>query len=380
MFKICSSCFLIVFSAIFAGCASVPTSGPSTDAIVDNKNYPVKVVELKNEVLQRALDVSSNDQFLSVFGDQQKLQKLVTSGDYVEVSVWEAPPATLFGSFTSTSTEAANNRVTILPESLIDNDGLLNVPFVGPVSTKNKTTAQLESEIKEKLNGKANQPQVTVRITKNQTSYATVVGEVVNSTRMVITPKGERVLDAIANSGGVKQPINKVVIQLSRGEKTQSLPLEQIILQPKQNITLLPGDIVTAVYQPFSFIALGASGKSDEINFEGKGISLAQAVARMGGVQDSRAHAAGVFLFRFERPDLVKLASDEQFPLVNNKVPVVYRLDLSDPNSFFVAQMFPVKDKDLIYVSNAPLAELQKFLNIVFSVTYPVINTINAIK
>jgi polysaccharide export outer membrane protein len=30
--------------------------------------------------------------------------------------------------------------------------------------------------------------------------------------------------------------------------------------------------------------------------------------------------------------------------------------------------------KDVIYVSNAPAAELQKFLNIVVSVVYPLVN------
>jgi polysaccharide biosynthesis/export protein len=41
-----------------------------------------------------------------------------------------------------------------------------------------------------------------------------------------------------------------------------------------------------------------------------------------------------------------------------------------------VMQSFPVQNKDVLYVSNAPAADLQKFLNLVFSVVYPVISTI----
>jgi polysaccharide export outer membrane protein len=48
-------------------------------------------------------------------------------------------------------------------------------------------------------------------------------------------------------------------------------------------------------------------------------------------------------------------------------------VDLSDPRSFFVMQSFPMKDKDVLYVSNAPATELEKFLNILFTVAYPVI-------
>jgi polysaccharide export outer membrane protein len=37
-----------------------------------------------------------------------------------------------------------------------------------------------------------------------------------------------------------------------------------------------------------------------------------------------------------------------------------------------------VRNKDIVYVSTAPAAELQKFLQLLFSVVYPVVNVINA--
>ena len=57
-------------------------------------------------------------------------------------------------------------------------------------------------------------------------------------------------------------------------------------------------------------------------------------------------------------------------------MPVVYRVNLANANSFFLMQSFQIQDRDVLYVSNAPTVELQKFLNLVFSVTYPVLNTI----
>ena len=61
-------------------------------------------------------------------------------------------------------------------------------------------------------------------------------------------------------------------------------------------------------------------------------------------------------------------------------MPVVYRIDLKNPNSFFVMQGFAVANKDLLYVSNAPAAELQKFLNVVFSIAYPLLNVVQITK
>jgi polysaccharide export outer membrane protein len=56
--------------------------------------------------------------------------------------------------------------------------------------------------------------------------------------------------------------------------------------------------------------------------------------------------------------------------------PVVYRLDLSDAKSYFFARRFPVEDKDVIYVANARLNELQKFFTLLNTITGPVITGI----
>jgi polysaccharide biosynthesis/export protein len=48
-------------------------------------------------------------------------------------------------------------------------------------------------------------------------------------------------------------------------------------------------------------------------------------------------------------------------------------VDLKDPRSLFWIQSFPMRDKDVLYVSNAPVVELQKFLNLLFTLAYPVL-------
>src|SRR5260370_4880407 len=91
-----------------------------------------------------------------------------------------------------------------------------------------------------------------------------------------------------------------MTIQMTRGDKVQSLPLETIIRDPKQNVPLHPGDVVTAIFAPLSFTALGATGKNEEINFEAQGITLAQALARAGGLLENQAAARAAYIFVFE--------------------------------------------------------------------------------
>jgi polysaccharide export outer membrane protein len=209
----------------------------------------------------------------------------------------------------------------------------------------------------------------------------TVVGDVSENARVALTPKGERLLDVLASVGGVKQPVGKTLIQITRGAQTATMPLEAVIKNPRQNIRLQSDDIVTALFQPFSFTALGATGNSAEINFEGTGLTMAQALGRVGGLRDDRADVRGVFIFRLERPEALDpavAATAQKTP--DGKIPVIYRLDLKNPASFFIAQGFPVQNKDVLYISNAPLADIQKFVNIISQMAFSIININNTIR
>ncbi len=362
---------------LLTGCSTypawIPSSGPSTAQVVDqDAAVPIPVIDISDAVAHRVLAAQKRSVFSEAFPGMVAQEYVVGPGDMIEVSVWEAPPATLFGTTVlDPRAGAATTRVTTFPDQMVAADGTINVPFAGAVPAAKKSPRQIEAEIARRLTGKANQPQVLVRVTRNVTSNVTVVGELTQSIRMPLTAKGELLLDAVAAAGGVRQPVGKMTIQLSRGGQVLAMPLEAIIKDPKQNILLQPGDVVTALHQPWSFTALGAMGKNEEIYFETQGITLAQALGRMGGLQDIRADAQGMFVFRFEDPAAVD-AGSKSLPLTpEGKAPVVYRVDLKDPHTFLVAQSFPVRNKDVIYIANAPAAELQKFLTLMSSVLAP---------
>jgi len=388
--KFCKSCSIlwIIASVTLNGCADfVPASGPSAKDVLKaptaQPNAGIQVIDLTGAVASKLAANEKRSLFSEVFNTDCRPENVIGPGDVLEVTIWEAPPGTLFSStvidVTSGASSPSTARGTTIPEQIVSDDGTITIPFAGQVRAAGRTLRQIGTAISRQLQGKAHEPQVLVRLVRNTTANVTVVGEVAGSTRMPLTPQGERLLDALAAAGGVKQPVNKILMQVTRGDTVYALPLDTIIRNPSQNIRMQPGDVVTALYQPLSFTVLGAMGKNEEVNFEAQGISLVQALARSGGLQDNRADVQGVFVFRLESPVALNLPATPRLVAPDGRVAVIYRANLKDPATFFAAQEFPVKDKDLLYVSNASSVELQKFLNLLFTVAYPAIATLTLI-
>jgi polysaccharide export outer membrane protein len=368
-----------VLAVTLAGCAGfLPSSGPSR-AEISRASTPVgtaaiQVIDVDDAVTRRLLAQRNGRLFSDALHVEPIVARPIGPGDMLEVSIWEADPATLFATSTiQLPGQIGTSHATVLPEQMVDDQGFISVPFAGRIPAAGKSLQDIEQEVVQRLTGKANQPQVIVRLTHNMSANATVVGDVTTSIRVPLVPGNDRLLDALAAAGGVKEPVNKMTIQVTRANNVYSLPLETIIKNPPQNVTLLPGDVVTALFQPYSFMALGATGKNEEINFETQGISVAQALARAGGLLDERSNARGVFIFRFEPQAALDWPRQPAKATPDGKVPVVFRIDLSNPSSFFTIQSFPIENRDVLYVSNSPVTEMQKFLNLLFTVAYPVL-------
>lgn len=375
------ACIALTLSA----CAVAPASGPSRRGINNvsdshRNGFDIKVVDVTDAVTRRLLADNRKVLFSEKLGEGEAIGSTIGKGDVLEIAIWEAPPAALFGVVGSDprlTSSGATARGTSLPEQMVDSDGRIVIPFVGSVQAAGRTPQDIAREISARLTGKAHQPQAIVRLLRNATAAVTVVGDVAGSARIPLTARGERVLDVLASAGGVKQPIGKTVVQITRGRQIATMPLETVIRDPSQNIILQPDDVMTVLFQPYSFVALGATNRNEEVPFEATGVTLAQAMGRVAGLQDTRADVKGVFLFRLEDPSA--LAPEERADArttPDGKIPVIYRINMKDPAMFFVAQSFPIRDKDVLYVSNAPLADFQKFVNVIYSTLLPIATTI----
>ena len=365
---------------LVTACSALPTAGPTAS---DVKHQEIKDNEVRFDLVDiddnvvTALLGAPHESFQARFKKYGRPpQPRIGVGDAVVVSIWEAAGGGLFGTSPTDHVSAGSRNVTI-PEQLVGQDGGISVPFAGRVPTAGRRPVEVQADIEKRLAEKAIEPQVIVTVTRSVTNSVTVSGEVIQGARVPLSLKGDRLLDLLAAAGGAKTPVYETFVRLSRDGITATIPMESLVANPADNIYAYPGDVLTLVRLPQSFTVFGATGLNTQVNFTAERMTLVEALAKAGGLQDMRSDPAGVFLFRFEPPGIVKTLGRPQLATgPEGTSPLVYRLDLSDAKSYFLAQRFPIHDKDIIYVANADLNELHKFFTLLNTLTGPVITGI----
>ena len=367
---------LLLAMPLLSGCStSVGPSRHEVESVSAAVPNGLRVVEITDGLAQRVNVEEIKGNFAGTLGDATPIGTRVGVGDTLEVTIWEAAPAALFGTTnidTGIGSSIQPTRPNTLPGILVGPSGTITIPFAGQIPAAGRTLRQIEEAIVARLQGRAHLPQAMVRIARNTTANVTVLGDVKTPQRVPLTPRGERLLDVIAEAGGTSQPLDRMTIEVTRGDAVQRMAARDIVRDPRQNIIMRSDDVVTALYQPYSFTVMGATGKNDEVRFEGVGLTLAQALGRIGGLQDDRADPRGVFLFRWERPSLLGPVADGAQPGPNGLVPIIYQADMKQPATYFASQHFRVRDGDILYVANSRTASLQRFLGLLSSSILPV--------
>jgi polysaccharide biosynthesis/export protein len=360
----------------FAGCSTISGAGPrAVDVVGDagTRTAPsYELVDIDSHVVE-TLRHRGPDSFLAHFGDYRpSVEPRIDIGDTVSVTIWEAAAGGLFSAPLVADRFTAGSKTATIPDQVVGRDGAITVPYAGRIPVAGRTTRAVQTIVEHALQGKAIQPQVLVNVARSVSNTVTVTGEVANGARVPLSVKGDRVMEVIAAAGGIRAPVNETYVQLSRGDVTERVAMTRVTSDPKENIYMRAGDVLTLIRDPQTFIAYGATGRNAEIPFDAEGINLSQALAKAGGLLETQSDPAGVFVFRYE-PEAIARALRPDSPLVQHgySTPMVYRLNLHEANSLFLAQSFQILNRDLLYVSSAPIADIRKVMEIVGLITGP---------
>jgi polysaccharide biosynthesis/export protein len=352
-----------------AGCNFLPSSGPygvqyKTDAESQSTEaLPYELIKVTPEILSHI--ASRNAPSLSgTFTDRRPAREIrLGVGDTVNITIFEAAAGGLF------IPEQAGTRpgnFVALPPQAVDKSGNLTVPYAGVIRAAGRSIPDVQADIVQRLRNRAIEPQVVLSVQEQRSAQVSVLGDVNVAVRFAANPAGDKVLDAIARAGGPRSQGYETFVTLQRGKKQATVGFNSLVKNPQNNIYVQPGDIIYVYREASAFIALGASGESGRFNFDAENITLTDAIGRAGGLLDERADPSQVYLYRLENRKSVENMGIDLTRWENAKyIPVIYMVNLREPSGFFTAGKIAMRDRDVVFVGNAPAVDLVKALQVI---------------
>lgn len=351
---------------LLSGCATLPGQGPTTldIALLEEQavgaEHSFAILPLDAAVVHAVGQVPGTSVSSAFRGRiTAREARTIGVGDKLSVKVWEASQDGLFST--------AERKETLI-ETVVDEAGNIFVPYVGHVAVNGMNTEGVRTAISDGLVGQAVDPQVQVTLASDGGYMLSVIGDVARPGRFDVPASGLRLIEAVALAGGTRKAGFETELTIVRGAARASVRHDDVVRHAENNIWLMPRDTIQVLHKPRSFTAFGAVTSQNMQRFETEGVSLAEALAQVGGLNDNLADAGGVFLFRFESERRLKRAKAELPTQRYAKgIPTIYRLDFTEPQAFFLASSFMMRDNDIIYVANAPAAEFSKFITTIVS-------------
>ena len=312
---------------------------------------PFDVIDLTPTTVVAYRQPPTPDKPTSTTSSLSPAQRLtVAPGDSLKVRIFERYGGNIFPTIQGQSADLGIQRV--------GEDGSIKVPVVGSVQVAGLDLNQIEREIIQQLGTQVQEPEVIVEFDAPRTHTVMVSGDVKNPGRVSMLEDVRSVIDAINKAGGPLASAGGSANQLQVVVRRHG----QVILTSQLSDLLAGSDIAVQkgdeiVVRPNSRICtvLGAVQKSGNVEMTKHNLTLLEVLGQVGGLSDQRANKTGVYVFR--------MGDLETNPTARGRV---FRLDLFQPVSIFVAQEFGLQARDVIYVTNAPLYEYDKILTSIY--------------
>ena len=336
-----------------AACTALPGDGPwmggaqttSTEAL------PFDVIDLTPTTVVGYRQPPTPDRPATTTSSLSPAQRLtVAPGDSLRVRIYERYGGNIFPTIQGQSADLGIQRVA--------EDGSIKIPVVGVVRVAGLDLNQIESRIIQQLGNKVQEPEVIVEFDSPRTHTVMVSGDVKNPGRVSMLEDVRSVIDAINKAGGplITTPGSSNQLQVVVRRNGQVILTTQFSdLLAGSDIAVQKGDEIIVRPNSRVFTVLGAVQRSGNVEMTKHNLTLLEALGQVGGLSDARANKTGVYVFR--------MGDLETNPTARGRV---FRLDLFQPVSIFVAQQFGLQARDVIYVTNAPLYEYDKILTSIY--------------
>lgn len=248
---------------------------------------------------------------------------------------------------------------------IVNQKGMINLPYIGNVSVVGLTAEQARHAIQSRYEGinVVREPYILLQLTNNKRNDITVTGDVGAPKIIPWQAGGIKLATALTlaqsnnsnmmRNNSQKLNTNKITVNIIRNHHTYTLPYDVAL---KSDINLAPADKLIVESSPEVRTTLLGGGilKNGTYSFPIQP-SLIEALAEAGGFNPYNADISKVFVFRKNANSQLK----------------IYQFTFNGGAGLAAASFFPILDRDVIFAPEAGIVPWLRITNIAFQMALP---------
>lgn len=290
-----------------------------------------------------------------ISGGGGRASTTIRPGDMLNLVVWDNTETSLLA--------PTGARSVPLSEITVASDGKIFVPYLDRVHVAGKTPEAARVEIQDRLTLIAPSAQVQLSAKPGSNNSVDLMGAVGSPGTYPLTDGSVSVLNLIALGGGVSESVAHPIVRLSRDGGMYVTSLDRLYQNPGLDTILTGGDRVIVEADDRTFIALGAAGKEQITPFPNDRPSALDAMASVGGVNDTRGDPKAILILRQYARSAV--ADGLTGPEAER---TIFVIDLTSADGLFSARKFAINPDDVVYVSESPVTAYNTITQLIGSV------------
>ncbi|MFC3612578.1 polysaccharide biosynthesis/export family protein [Lutimaribacter marinistellae] len=271
--------------------------------------------------------------------------QIIQPGDRLTLAIWDSSENSLL-----TSIQQKNVN---LENVIVASNGTIFMPYVGNISVIGMTPDLAREELQASLEAIVPSAQLQLTMFEGRNNSVDLVTGVASPGTYPMPDRNYTVLGLISAGGGVRTGMNNPQVRLMREGQIFGTSVDRLLDNPNYDTLLRGGDRVFVEEDRRYFLSYGAAGTEDLHIFTKDEMSAMDAVAVMGGLNDSKADPRGLIVLR-EYPASA-VSTGVRGPRMTR---VVFSLNLATTDGLFSARRFRINPDDLLIATESPINDI----------------------
>jgi len=346
----------VLLGFVLAGCAFAPgmRADVTSDAMAGGDAPAGSVIPISWELVEalRAEPAPGNQDIEFLRGTPEPYR--IGPADILSIIVWDHPelvfPHQTYSIGNGYEMPSYSGAASV-PGYVVSQAGEIQFPYAGNMMVAGMTVRELRARLTKALARVVQAPQVTVRVLAYRSQRIYVDGEVKTPGPQYIDDVPMTLVEALNRAGGVSVSAgDSSRIQLNRNGRQWVINLPALLREGHDPSTILlrSGDILRVEQREDGKIfVLGEVNKPSAVLPRNGRLTLNEALGEAGGVNPLTSDPRQIYVVR-------KLDTGR---------PQVFHLDARSPVALALAEGFPLRPRDVVYVDAGDITRWARVVN-----------------